>query len=58
MRSQKLTGKLLKETDCAIIITDHKKFDYEFIVRNAPAVFDTRNATRKVRRKLGNVHVL
>jgi UDP-N-acetyl-D-glucosamine dehydrogenase len=58
MRSQTLTRKLLRETDCAIIITDHKKFDYEFILRCTPAVFDTRNATRRVRAGARNVYVL
>jgi UDP-N-acetyl-D-glucosamine dehydrogenase len=31
--------------DIAIILTDHTVFDYVEIVRNAPLVFDTRNAT-------------
>jgi UDP-N-acetyl-D-glucosamine dehydrogenase len=32
--------------DLAIIITDHTDFDYARLVRTAPVVFDTRNATR------------
>jgi UDP-N-acetyl-D-glucosamine dehydrogenase len=32
--------------DMAIIATDHSSFDYNEIIRNAPIVFDTRNATK------------
>jgi UDP-N-acetyl-D-glucosamine dehydrogenase len=37
--------ELLDASDIAIIITNHTAFDYTDIVRNAPLVFDTRNAT-------------
>ncbi|MGH9394770.1 MAG: nucleotide sugar dehydrogenase, partial [Terriglobales bacterium] len=43
-RSQPLT--LLKEADCAVIITDHTAFDYAQIVREAHLIVDTRNALR------------
>jgi UDP-N-acetyl-D-glucosamine dehydrogenase len=43
-----LTEDLLRNTDCAVIITDHSTFDYEQIVACAPTVVDTRNATRHV----------
>lgn len=43
-----LTDDLLSSVDCAVIITDHSAFDYEQIVAVAPAVVDTRNATRQV----------
>ncbi len=36
---------VLASCDMAIIITNHTAFDYSGIVRNAPLVFDTRNAT-------------
>jgi UDP-N-acetyl-D-glucosamine dehydrogenase len=43
----------LSSRDLAIIITDHSSFDYLQIVRDAPLVFDTRNATDGLRaRKL------
>jgi len=35
----------LSACDLAIITTDHTSFDYHQIVRTAPLVFDTRNAT-------------
>ncbi|WP_129629624.1 nucleotide sugar dehydrogenase [Candidatus Oscillochloris fontis] len=40
-----LSADLLRECDCAVIITNHSAFAYEEIVRLAPAVVDTRNAT-------------
>lgn len=38
----------VKEADVAVIVTNHKTYDYEAIVQSAKLVFDTRNATRKV----------
>jgi UDP-N-acetyl-D-glucosamine dehydrogenase len=38
------TPENLRTCDMAIITTDHSAFDYAEIVRNAPLVFDTRNA--------------
>ena len=32
-----------------LIATDHSAYDYEFIVRHAPLVVDTRNATKNVK---------
>jgi len=49
MRSVALDDAVLRDCDCALIITDHKKFDYGRIVRLAPLVVDTRNATEAVR---------
>lgn len=43
-----LTATVLAHSDCALILTGHSAFDYELIVRHAPLVFDTRNATRGV----------
>ncbi len=40
--------KAVREADAVVIITDHKVYDYEAIVREAKFVFDSRNATRKV----------
>ena len=44
-----LSDALLETADCAVIVTNHSAFDYERIVARAPAVVDTRNATRHVR---------
>jgi len=43
-----LTPKRLAACDLAIIITDHAAFDYAAIIEHAPAVFDTRNATKNL----------
>jgi len=55
MTSEPLTAEFLASQDCVLIATDHSAYDYEFIVRHAPLVIDTRNATRQVARGLGNV---
>lgn len=43
-----LTGQFLKDSDLVVIITDHKKYDYNFIQKNSKFIFDTRNATKDV----------
>ncbi|MBI4169627.1 MAG: nucleotide sugar dehydrogenase [Acidobacteria bacterium] len=48
-RSTPLDEKALREADLVIIVTDHSCYDYDFIVRHARSVLDTRNATRAVR---------
>src|SRR6185503_11878733 len=48
-----LTASVLAQSDCALILTGHSAFDYELIVRQAPLVFDTRNATQGVNTKQG-----
>ena len=45
-----LDEKLLADADCVLIATDHGAYDYDWIVRHANLVVDTRNATRGVRR--------
>ena len=35
--------------DCAVIITDHKAFDYPSIVETFPLIVDTRNALKGIR---------
>ena len=51
-----LTDDLLRSADCAVIITNHRAFDYDRIVREAPVVVDTRNATRQVQE--GRDHIV
>jgi UDP-N-acetyl-D-glucosamine dehydrogenase len=50
-----VTPALLKNSDCALILTAHSAFDYDLIVRGAPLVFDTRNGTRNVKIPKENV---
>ena len=40
-----LTDEALRAADCVVIVTDHSDVDYERVVRLAPLVVDTRNAT-------------
>jgi UDP-N-acetyl-D-glucosamine dehydrogenase len=49
LKSEPLTEQFLAKQDCVLIATDHSSYDYEFIVRHAPLVVDSRNATRTVR---------
>jgi len=57
-RSTRLTAALLRKTDLVVIVTNHAQYDYQWIVDNAKAVFDTRNATRKVRNGRKKIEVL
>jgi len=36
------------EADCVVIVTDHKKFDYAKLVKDAKLIVDTRNALKGV----------
>jgi UDP-N-acetyl-D-glucosamine dehydrogenase len=38
----------VRESDAVVIITNHKTYDYDVIVKSAKFVFDSRNATRRV----------
>jgi UDP-N-acetyl-D-glucosamine dehydrogenase len=46
--SVELTAQTLRSCDIAVITTNHSSYDAQFIVENAPAVFDTRNLTAGV----------
>lgn len=48
MESCPLTPATLSSQDCVLIATDHKVFDWEFVLRHAALVVDTRGATRRV----------
>jgi UDP-N-acetyl-D-glucosamine dehydrogenase len=41
--------KGVKEADCVVIITDHKKFDYKALVSDAKLIVDTRNALKGIK---------
>jgi UDP-N-acetyl-D-glucosamine dehydrogenase len=36
----------VKDADCAVIITDHSDFDYNWLLENAALIVDTRNAMK------------
>ena len=46
LRSVELDREALAAADCVVIVTDHKVFDYDEIVRSSKLVIDTRNATK------------
>jgi len=48
IKSSELCQELLNDMDAVLIITDHSDYDYEWIVKNAKIVIDTRNATHNV----------
>jgi UDP-N-acetyl-D-glucosamine dehydrogenase len=52
MRSVKLNQKTIASYDCVLISTDHDAVDYAELVRHAPLVIDTRNATHNLPRDL------
>ena len=56
--SQPFNGEMLKKQDCVLIVTDHSCFDYAALIRDSNLVFDTRNATRGVRKGHSHVEVL
>ncbi|WP_221175991.1 nucleotide sugar dehydrogenase [Brevibacillus fluminis] len=46
MESYPLTEELLQSCDMVVIATDHSLIDYEFVVKHAQQVLDTRNVSR------------
>lgn len=43
LSSTPLDEQILKQTDCVLIATNHDAYDYDFILRNAQLIVDTRN---------------
>lgn len=44
----KFSKETFKGADCVVIITDHTKVDYDFIVKNSKLIVDTRNILKSV----------
>ena len=51
LKSRKATPEFLAKVDAVVITTDHTAFDIGAVVKNAPFVFDTRNATKRLGRR-------
>ena len=51
LNSVQLTDKQLSSANCVVIATDHTCYDYKHIAESSGLVFDTRGATRKLKRK-------
>jgi UDP-N-acetyl-D-glucosamine dehydrogenase len=49
IQSTPLDAPFLASQDCVVIATDHSAYDYDFIVKHANMVLDTRNATKNVK---------
>ncbi|MCW5942593.1 MAG: nucleotide sugar dehydrogenase [Fimbriimonadaceae bacterium] len=58
MSSVPLTPERLAEQDLVVITTDHTTVDYELVAKHAPAIFDTRNATKNLAANKDKVTVL
>jgi UDP-N-acetyl-D-glucosamine dehydrogenase len=58
LTSTPLTAETLAAQDCVLVATDHSLFDWEFILRHARLVVDTRGATRRVVRDGGATVIL
>jgi len=56
--SNPLTTQAISGADCVLITTDHSQTDWDFVVRNAHLVVDTRNATRNVSSSRDNIVLL
>ncbi|MDX2177524.1 MAG: nucleotide sugar dehydrogenase [Candidatus Sumerlaeia bacterium] len=50
LASRPLTDAALKGSDAVVVVADHSAIDYARVARLAPYVFDTRNATRGLKR--------
>jgi len=46
VKAVELTRESIGRYDCIVIVTDHKTFDYEAMVREAELIVDTRNAIK------------
>ncbi len=54
---QELTPEVLIGVDLVVITTAHTMLDYDFVQRNAPCIFDTKNAMKQVQNR-ENVELL
>lgn len=47
LKSIELTAETIKQYDCVVLTTDHDKFNYDLIIKNANLVIDTRGKYRE-----------
>ena len=55
MKSVRLTASLLARQDAVVVVTDHSAYDWEWVVKHAPLIVDTRGVTRSIRSGRGKV---
>jgi UDP-N-acetyl-D-glucosamine dehydrogenase len=56
LESVELTPALLASVDAALVVTDHKVFDYDMVLEHARVVVDARNATTRLARPQATGH--
>jgi len=52
VRSVKISSREIKKYDAVVILTNHSVYDYQFIVKHAKLIIDTRNAISKKLKKV------
>ncbi len=50
-----LTPEIIAATDAVVVVTDHKKVNYQLVMDNATLIVDSRNVTRKLVRTKARV---
>ncbi len=58
VKSIRLNAAQVKKADLVVILTHHTQYDYQWLANNARAIFDTRNATRAVRKNRSKIELL
>ncbi|MEE8578059.1 MAG: nucleotide sugar dehydrogenase [candidate division Zixibacteria bacterium] len=58
VKSSRLTAAMLQKADLVVILTDHSTYNYDWIVQNSNLIFDTRNATKNVKKSRQKIEVL
>ncbi|MCX6828082.1 MAG: nucleotide sugar dehydrogenase [candidate division Zixibacteria bacterium] len=58
LHSTKLTPALMQKADMTVILTDHTTYDYQWVVDHSKLIFDTRNATKRVRTGRKKIYLL
>jgi len=52
LKSIKLTKSAISSFDCVVLVTGHHFVNYNFILKNAKIIFDTRNVFKKPSKKV------
>jgi UDP-N-acetyl-D-glucosamine dehydrogenase len=49
LKSSPLTEQRLSRMDAVVVVTDHSQIDYQWVVKHAPLIIDTRNVTKNMK---------
>ncbi|WAA13136.1 nucleotide sugar dehydrogenase [Fervidibacillus halotolerans] len=58
LHSSTISEEKLKESDCTLILTDHRMLPYEFILKHARKVIDPKNALKKFKSTTPNNSII